>query len=179
MRVSLWAFFQDLARHTHRNLSARVISVMAIGLLLLAPLLAPLAASAEETTGNWLLDDGSGHTLGAMFFMRSDINSASGLRLRLNAESTPMKLDHTHPLVLTDEDQQSWSLANLSEELLINKRGAIPAGSAQYDAGCLNPLPSDNLAMQIMVPSSVGNLSFDLSPGQVQTMHSLMSACAE
>jgi hypothetical protein len=180
MRVPLAAFIQDLLRHVHRNLSVGVIGVLAAALLVLAPLVAaPMAALAEEPTGNWFLDDGSGHKLGAMLFERSDINTPSGLRLRLNAESSPLKLDHARPLVLTDGDQQSWSLANRSEELLINKRGAIPARSAQFDAGCLNPVPSDGLALQITVPSSVGDLSFALAPGQVQSMHALMSACAE
>jgi hypothetical protein len=179
MRLPLAAFIQDLLQHVRRNLSAGVIGLLATALLVLAPLVAPLAASAEDTTGNWFLDDGSGHKLGAMLFERSDINAPSGLRLRLNAESSPLKLDHARPLVLTDGDQQSWSLANRSEELLSNKRGAIPAQSAQFDAGCLNPVPGDGLAMQITVPSSAGDLSFALAPGQVQTMHSLMSACAE
>jgi hypothetical protein len=73
---------------------------------------------AADTSGNWNLDDGSGHRLGAVLFERSDINSPSGLRLRLNAESAGLKLDHTHPLVLRDGNQQTWNLENLSQELL-------------------------------------------------------------
>jgi len=149
-----------------------------IALLVLAPLITPLTASAD-TTGNWFLDDGSGHRLGAMLFERSDVNVPSGLRLlRLNAESPRLKLDHARPLGLTDAKQHSWSLANRSEELLVNARGRIPAGSAQYEAGCLSPIPEDGIAMQIRVPTSRGDLSFDLAPGQVQTLHSLTEACA-
>jgi hypothetical protein len=150
--------------------------IVAVGLLVLAPLFTPSAALAVDTTGNWNLDDGSGHRLGAVLFERSDINAPSGLRLRLNAESAGLKLDHVRPLMLSDGHQQAWSLDNLSQELLTSKGGAIPVGSSQYDAGCLNPIPADGLPMQIMVPSSAGDLSFALAPGQVQTIHSLTEA---
>jgi hypothetical protein len=112
-----------------RHLNTEGTRIVAIVLLVFAPLIAPLAASAD-TTGNWFLDDGSGHRLGAMIFERSDVNVPSGLRLRLNAESPRLKLDHARPLKLTDANQHSWSLANRSEELLVNAKGRIPAGSA-------------------------------------------------
>jgi hypothetical protein len=32
--------------------------------------------------------------------------------------------------------------------------------------------------MKILVPTSKGDLSFNLEPGQVQTLHSLTEACA-
>jgi hypothetical protein len=150
--------------------------IVALGLLVLAPLFTPSAALAADTTGNWNLDDGSGHRLGAVLFERSDINSPSGLRLRLNAESAGLKLDHAHPLMLSDGNQQTWSLDNLSQELLTTAGGAIPVGSSQYNAGCLSPIPADGLPMQIIVPSSAGDLSFALAPGQVQTLHSLTKA---
>lgn len=179
---AMWLLFMSSAfaglRRARHSLAISMAGIMAVGLLVFTPLFAPFAASAAETTGNWFLDDGSGHTLGAMLFERSDVNTPSGLRLRLNAESSPLRLDHARPLVLTDENQQAWSLANRSEELLINDDGAIPPASAQYDAGCLNPIPDDGVTMQIMVPSSAGDLSFDLEPGQVQTLHSLTAACA-
>ena len=150
--------------------------IVAVCLLVFAPLFAPSAAMAADTTGNWNLDDGSGHRLGAVLFERSDINSPSGLRLRLNAESANLKLDHSHPLVLSDGFQRTWSLDNLSEELLVTPGGSIPMGSYQYKAGCLNPIPADGMPMRITVPSSAGDLSFALVPGQVQTLHSLMQA---
>jgi hypothetical protein len=171
----------DIMRRVHRYLAigaTRIATrIVAVGLLVLTTLFAPVAAWAD-TTGNWYLDDGSGHRLGAMLFERSDVNVPSGLRLRLNAESPRLKLDHAGPLLLTDGNQQTWSLANRSEELLINAGGAIPADSAQYEAGCLSPIPDDGIAMQITVPSSEGDLSFTLAPGQVQTLHSLTAACA-
>jgi hypothetical protein len=167
----------ETVRRLGRHLSTQRTRFFAIALLIFAPLIAPLAASAD-TTGNWFLDDGSGHRLGAMLFERSDVNMPSGLRLRLNAESPRLKLDHARPLKLTDANQHSWSLANRSEELLVNAKGRIPAGSAQYEAGCLNPIPDDGIAMKILVPTSKGDLSFNLEPGQVQTLHSLTEACA-
>jgi hypothetical protein len=168
----------EIMRRLRRLVSLGSAWIVAVGLLIFVPLLTPSAALAAETTGNWNLDDGSGHRLGAVLFERSDINSPSGLRLRLNAESAGLKLDHARPLVLSDGNQHTWSLDNLSQELLTNASGAIPVGSSQYDAGCLSPIPADGLPMQIMVPSSAGDLSFALAPGQVQTLHSLTEACA-
>ena len=150
--------------------------MVAVGLFVLAPLFSPAAALGADTSGNWNLDDGAGHRLGAVLFERSDINSPSGLRLRLNAESAGLKLDHTHPLVLRDGNQQTWNLENLSKELLTTAGGKLPVDSSQYNADCLNPIPTDGITMQIIVPSSAGDLSFDLVPGQIQTLHSLTEA---
>jgi hypothetical protein len=151
--------------------------IVAVGLFVLASLLSPPAASAAETAGNWNLDDGKGHRLGVMLYEASDINTATGLRLRLNAESPKLTLDHARPLLLSDGKDQDWSLANRSEELTASAGGASPATSSQFDAGCLDPTPADGLALKITVPSSAGDLSFALSPGQVQTLHSLTDAC--
>lgn len=163
-------------RQLHRFITMGSAWLVAVGLLILAPLLTPTAAFAADTTGNWNLDDGAGHRLGAVLFERSDINSPSGLRLRLNAETAGLKLDHVHPLVLNDGVQQTWRLDNLSQELLTTAGGAIPVASSQYNAGCLDPIPVDGLPMHIIVPSSAGDLNFALAPGQVQTLHSLTQA---
>ena len=150
--------------------------IVAVGLFVLASLLSPPAATAAETDGNWNLDDGKGHRLGVMLYERSDINAATGLRLRLNAESPKLSLDHARPLLLSDGKDQDWSLANLSEELTASDGGGIPATSSQFDAGSLEPTPADGLPLRITVPSSAGDLNFALSPGQVQTFHSLTAA---
>jgi hypothetical protein len=171
-RFTVSSTFQYL-RQLRRFITMGSAWVVAVGLLVLAPLFNPSAALAAETTGNWNLDDGAGHRLGAVLFERSDINSPSGLRLRLNAETAGLKLDHVHPLILKDGVQQTWSLANLSKELLTTVCGAIPVDSSQYNAGCLDPIPVDGLLMHIIVPSSAGDLNFALAPGQVQTLHSL------
>ena len=105
---------------------------------------------AADTTGNWNLDDGSGHRLGAMFFEHSAINAPSALRLKLNAESAGLKLDHSHPLVLSDGIQQTWKLENLSRERVTPADGSIPVGSSQYNAGCINPIPVDGMSMRII-----------------------------
>lgn len=166
-----------LLRQLHRFVTTGGTGIVAIGFLVLVPLILPSAALADRT-GNWNLDDGSGHRLGAMLFERSDVDSPSGLRLRLNAESDGLKMDHARPVVLSDGQDQNWSLDNLSQELLATAGGAIPVGSSQYDAGCLNPVPRDGISMKIMVPSSEGDLNFALAPGQVQTLHALTEACA-
>ncbi|MEA5441818.1 hypothetical protein VB739_04550 [Cyanobium gracile UHCC 0281] len=161
----------------HRLVGIGRAGIVAIGLFVLASLLSPSAASAAETDGNWNLDDGVGHRLGVMLYEQSDINAATGLRLRLNAESPRLTLDHARPLLLSDGKDQDWRLANRSDELTASADGAIPATSSQFDAGCLEPTPADGLPLRITVPSSSGDLSFALSPGQVQTLHSLTDAC--
>lgn len=150
--------------------------IVAVGLFVLTSLLSPPPATAAETDGNWNLDDGEGHRLGVMLYERPDINAATGLRLRLNAESPRLNLDHARPLLLSDGKDQNWSLANLSKELTASAGAAIPATSSQFDAGSLEPTPADGLPLKITVPSSAGDLSFALSPGQVQTFHSLTAA---
>ena len=172
--VSAFEWLHRLRRFVAKG-TARIV---AVGLLVLGPLFIPSVAMAADTTGNWNLDDGSGHRLGAVLYERSDVDSPAGLRLRLNAESEGLKLDHARPLVLSDGHAQDWSLANRSKELMSGAGGAIPVGSSQYDAGCLNPIPSDGVPLQMSVASSAGDLSFALSPGQVQTLHSLTEACA-
>jgi hypothetical protein len=165
--------------HRLRRFSAKGTAwIVAVGLLFLGPLFTPSVAAAADTTGNWNLDDGSGHRLGAVLYERSNIDSPAGLRLRLNAESDGLKLDHARPLMLSDGDGQDWRLTNRSKELMAGAGGAIPVGSSQYDAGCLDPIPSEGVPLQMSVASSAGDLSFALSPGQVQTLHSLTDACA-
>jgi len=160
----------------HRLVSLGRAGIVAVGLFVLASLLSPSAATAAETEGSWNLDDGAGHRLGVMLYESSDINAAKGLRIRLNAESPKLSLDHSRPLRLSDGKDQNWSLANLSSELTASVGAAIPATSSQFDAGCLDPTPADGLPLKITVPSSAGDLSFALSPGQVQTFHSLTAA---
>ena len=172
------AFFTSMVMTPwHRLADIGRSGIVAVGLFVLASLLSPPAATAAETDGNWNLDDGAGHRLGVMLYERSDINAATGLRLRLNAESPKLSLDHARPLLLSDGKDQDWSLANLSKELTASAGGAIPATSSQFDAGSLEPTPADGLPLRITVPSSAGDLNFALSPGQVQTLHSLTDAC--
>ena len=169
--------FQCLHR-LRRFLAQGTAWIVVVGLLVLGPLFAPPVAVAADTTGIWNLDDGAGHRLGGELYERSSIDSPAGLRLRLNVESEGLKLDHDRPLVLSDGHVQGWSLANRSEELMDSADGAIPVGSSQFDAGCLDPIPSEGVPLQMWIVSSAGDLSFALSPGQVQFLHSLTEACA-
>jgi len=172
------SFFASMVKTPWRRLlGISCAGIVAVGLFLLTSLLSPPAATAAETNGNWNLDDGEGHRLGVMLFEGSDINAAKGLRLRLNAKSPKLTLDHARPLLLSDGKDQDWSLANRSAELTASAGGAVPATSSQFDAGCLDPTPADGLPLKITVPSSAGDLSFALSTGQVQTLHSLTEAC--
>jgi hypothetical protein len=176
MNTSLSASSFDWLHRLRRFAAKGTARIVAVVLLALGPLFTPSVAVAADSTGNWNLDDGSGHRLGVMLYERSNINSPSGLRLRLNSESDGLKLDHGRPLLLSDGQNQEWSLANLSKELMAT--GAIPVGSSQFDAGCLDPIPSEGVPLQMTVPSSAGDLSFALSSGQVQTLNSLTDACA-
>jgi hypothetical protein len=176
MNTSLSASSFDWLHRLRRFAAKGTARIVAVVLLALGPLFIPSVAMAADSTGNWNLDDGSGHRLGVMLYERSNINSPSGLRLRLNSESDGLKLDHGRPLLLSDGQNQEWSLANLSKELMAT--GAIPVGSSQFDAGCLDPIPSEGVPLQMTVPSSAGDLSFALSSGQVQTLNSLTDACA-
>jgi hypothetical protein len=178
MNTSLSASAFEWLNRLRRFAAKGTAWIVVVGLLVIGPLFAPSIAEAADTTGIWNLDDGAGHRLGVEIYERSNIDSPAGLRLRLNAESDGLKLDHARPLLLSDGYVQDWSLANRSNELMAGADGAIPVGSSQYDAGCLNPIPREGVPLQMTVASSSGDLSFALSPGQVQTLHSLTEACA-
>ena len=167
----------EMLRRCRRSFTAGRSWSIAVGLLFLLSLVVPSAALADNA-GNWNLDDGSGHRLGVMLYERSNINNPSGLRLRLNAESDGLKLDHARPLLLSDGRGHEWSLANLSKDIMATQGGAIPVGSSQFDARSLNPIPGVEMLLQMTVPSSAGDLSFALSPGQVQTLNTVTEASA-
>lgn len=62
--------------HRLRRFSAKGTAwIVAVGLLFLGPLFTPSVVAAADTTGNWNLDDGSGHRLGAVLYERSSIDS--------------------------------------------------------------------------------------------------------
>jgi hypothetical protein len=167
----VFAWLQRFAAHG-------TVWVMSVALFVLGTLCSPSIAMAADSSGNWNLEDGSGHRLGAVLYERSNIDSSAGLRLKLTAESDGLKLDHARPLMLSDGRGQNWSLANRSGELMASNDGVTPVASSQYDAGCLKPIPSDGVPLEMTVVSSAGDLNFALSPGQVQTLHSLTDACA-
>jgi len=140
--------------------------------LLLSLLLGGTPALAEES---WSLSDGAGHRLAAKVFEQPFAEYPSGLRLRLNAVDGQTKLDHTRELVLNDSLGQEWSLPNRSEELVQKGEAAGPAGSAQFDLDALLPRPSEALPLHLMVPTSAGEIGFDLTPEQAMTLHAMGS----
>lgn len=79
-------------------------------------------------------------------------------------------------LAAVQEDEPgNWNLDNRASQRL----GALVAmRSSQFEAGCLDPIPAAGMRLQIVLPSSLEDLSFDLTPGQVQTLHSLSEVCA-
>ena len=74
-------------------------------------------------------------------------------------------------LAAVQEDEPgNWNLDNGASQRL----GALVAvRSSQFEAGCLDPIPAAGMRLQIVLPSSLEDLSFDLTTGQVQTLHSL------
>jgi len=140
--------------------------------LLLSLLLGGTPALAEES---WSLNDGAGHRLAAKVFEQPFAEYPSGLRLRLNAVDGQTRLDHTRELVLSDSLGQEWSLPNRSEELVQKGVSAGPAGSAQFDLDALMPRPSEALPLHLTVPTSAGEIGFDLTPEQAMTLHAMGS----
>ena len=140
--------------------------------LLMSVLLGGTPALAEES---WSLSDGAGHRLAAKVFEQPFEEYPSGLRLRLNAVDGQTRLDHTRELVLSDSLGQEWSLPNRSEELVQKGVAAGPAGSAQFDLDALMPRPSEALPLHLTVPTSAGEIGFDLTPEQAMTLHAMGS----
>lgn len=147
----------------------------ALGAVLPLLLVLLFGASAALAAESWSLADGAGHRLNARVFEQPFPEYPSGLRLRLNALETGTRLDHREELVLSDSMGQEWSLPNRSEELVEKGRGAIPAGSAQFDLDALMPRPSEALPLHLTVASSEGDLGFDLTPDEVMVLHAMGS----
>ena len=140
--------------------------------LLMGVLLGGTPVLAEES---WSLSDGAGHRLAAKVFDQPFAEYPSGLRLRLNAVDGKTRLNHSRQLVLSDSLGQEWSLPNRSEELVQKGVAAGPAGSAQFDLDALLPRPSEALPLHLTVPTSAGEIGFDLTPDQAMTLHAMAS----
>ncbi len=151
--------------------------VLTLALLALALALAPLPALAD-LSGHWSLDDGSGHRLGAILFEQPDPDFPPGLRLRLNAQSPGLTLDHHRPVVLGDGQGQQWQLANRSEELVPIGTTSLPAGSAQFDLASLRAFPGVALSLRLSVPTSAGDLSYGLGPAQLAELDALRATAS-
>jgi len=132
--------------------------------------------SAEETPGIqlWSVSDTLGHGWGLSLFGQPDPDFAPGWRLRLNARTPGLSLDHQRPLVIGDGLGGSWELANCSVELVARGEGTLPAGSAQFDATDLDPRPRDALPLRLTLPLADGTTAtVTLGPEVVAALHAL------
>jgi hypothetical protein len=156
--------------------------------LLLVPLLLAVAwpggvALAVEGGASWALQDQHGGRWGLVLLRQPGAGDAEGWRLRLNALSPGVRLDHRRPLLLEDGLGGHWSLANRSDELVPADAPALPDGSAQFDAAALSPVPEAFLPLRLRIPLAgaaasqpdEGSASLSLGPAAVQALHDLAS----
>jgi hypothetical protein len=148
-----------------------------LALVLLLPAAPALALDGART---WSLDDLDGQRWGVSLFEQPDPDYPSGLRLRLNARSPGLSLDHGQPLAVRDGQGNSWSLPNRSEELVTRQEAArgeaaLPATSAQFDAVALDPPPSPVMPLQLDVPLAGGDERvLQLEPDLVRALHAAL-----
>jgi hypothetical protein len=147
--------------------------------LLLTTLLVPgSAASAAAAPGiqHWSVSDALGHGWGLSLFEQPDPDFAPGWRLRLNARTPGLTLDHERPLAIGDGLGGAWELANRSEELVARGVRIVPAGSAQFDVADLEPRPRDSLPLRLTLPLADGTATaLTLGPEVVAALHALPS----
>jgi hypothetical protein len=149
-------------------------------LFLLGPLLAllflpmPAAMAAELAPRRWSLPDEAGTRWGLSLFSQPDPDYPPGLRLRLQSLSGSRLPDHHAALRLRDAAGTEWILPNRSGELVPLDQDRIPDASAQFDAGALEPRPSDVLPIRLSVPLVGGDDAtalLVLPPDAVQALH--------
>jgi hypothetical protein len=134
------------------------------------------SASAASAIQRWSVSDALGHGWSLSLFEQPDPDFAPGWRLRLNARSPGLTLDHERPLAIGDGLGGSWELANRSEELVARGQRIVPAGSAQFDAMDLDPRPRDALPLRLTLPLADGTAAvLTLGPEVVGALHSLPS----
>ncbi len=150
-----------------RRLSRWLLPAL-LALLLLLPAAPVLALDGART---WSLTDLDGRRWGVSLFEQPDPAYPGGLRLRLNARSPGLSLDHDQPLAARDGQGNSWSLPNRSGEL-VNRGEPLPDASAQFDAVALDPPPSPVMPLQLEVPLAGGGGSrLQLEPDLVEALH--------
>jgi hypothetical protein len=134
------------------------------------------SAAAAPAIQQWSVSDVLGRGWGLSLFEQPDPDFAPGWRLRLNARTPGVSLDHQRPLVIGDGLGGAWELANRSKELVARGEGTLPAGSAQFDATDLDPRPRDALPLQLTLPLADGTTaSLTLGPEVVAALHALPS----
>ncbi|EDY37715.1 hypothetical protein CPCC7001_594 [Cyanobium sp. PCC 7001] len=143
------------------------------GLLLLGPAL-PAGAVGPSTAGpstpgptvalprSWRVRDQNGRSWGLTLLPVGDATDPDSTaprqwRLRLTARSAGLRPDHQAPLVLADGQEQTWSLANSSGELVPEATQPWPAGAAQFRGELLQPAPRDGWPLELRIPLDPGD----------------------
>ncbi len=124
--------------------------------LLPGPGMAEGQAMAGAFPQRWTLSDSAGQRWGLVLFEQPDDADPAGPRLRLNALTPGLRIDHLRPLQIDDGAGQQWQLPNRSEELVAAEETALPQGAAQFDAAALVPAPSDLRPLRLLVPVANG-----------------------
>jgi hypothetical protein len=131
-------------------------------------------APAAEAAQRWTVTDQAGHRWTLTLFEQPDPDFPPGWRLRLNALTADVAIDHDRPLRLRDGMGGTWQLANRSVELVPAGAALIPAGSAQFDAVGLEPRPSEALPLGMVLPLADGTeASLTLGAEIVPVLHDL------
>lgn len=108
----------------------------------------------------WSLVDPEGQRLTAVVFEQPDPADPPGLRLRLNARSPGLRLDHRRPLLWRDGQGEIHVLINRSAELVPPGATLLPDGSAQFDLAAVRPLPDPHQPLRLTVPTAGGDRPF-------------------
>jgi hypothetical protein len=153
------------------------MGALALVLLLVVLGLGPGTALADAAPQRWNLTDQGGQRWSLSLFAQPDPAYPGGDRLRLNALSPGLAVDHRRPLRISDGLGQAWQLANRSEELVAPGAEALPPGSAQFDAADLRPRPSEALPLLLAVPLAGGEEALlPLGPQETLALHALSEA---
>lgn len=137
--------------------AALAVVMFTAGLSLLpGPGMAEGQAMAGASPQHWTLSDAAGQRWGLVLFEQPDHTYPAGPRLRLNALTPGLQIDHLRPLQIDDGAGQQWQLPNRSEELVAAGETALPQGAAQFDAAGLMPAPSDLRPLRLLVPVANG-----------------------
>lgn len=133
---------------------------LALGGLLLGLLLWPGSLWAADVPQRWSLADGQGQRWAVTLFNQPDPAYPEGPRLRVTALAPAAQPgqgpSHTAPLVLRDVFSGSWSLPNVSEELVPPDAAEIPAASAQFGLDGLSGSPRDAGPLRLEIPLAGG-----------------------
>jgi hypothetical protein len=120
------------------------------------------AAPGFELPRSWRVRDQNGRSWGLTLLpvgeaLDPDTGAPRQWRLRLTARSAGLRPDHQAPLVLADAEEQRWSLANSSGELVPDASQPWPATAAQFQGEPLRPAPRDGWPLELRIPLDPGD----------------------